>query len=330
MPKIANNCKTVHIKILNFVRTLRRMRECNVFFAYNLNMLSIVLLYNLFFRRKPVVYSFMGVDITVRKKLGLGFRRHKIKDWIFRLMMKGVNYYVCMSPYIYDVARSIGLPENRLFVIPNAFDTKKQFRIPSKPEIKKVIKKYNLKTGIPTVISVSNHTIKKNVKLIMKSVMLLSKKNKKIQVWLCGYGPLTQELKKLAEKSPENIKFYFVGRVQRDELRVFYYLSDVYVHLSHSDSGCNPVVESIASGGTPVVLSKYVGNGYFMKGKKFCKIVNLNSREAAAAINHYLKLGKSEQKKSRREAMIFAGKFDFKKVIPMWIKIFEKAVFNKN
>lgn len=104
-----------------------------------------------------------------------------------------------------------------------------------------------------TVLFVGRLIETKGVKLLLD---LLPKLHKKIQLIIIGTGPLTDEVKK-AEKRSSNIKY--LGRIENNDLPVYYSAADLVVVPSLVDEGFGFVVMEALACGTPALASKKGG-----------------------------------------------------------------------
>lgn len=102
------------------------------------------------------------------------------------------------------------------------------------------------------IVMVGRYAPEKRHDVLIKAVAK-SKYKDKIQLTLCGVGPLENKLKKLAENLlPIQPEFKFCNK---EELVQIMYTSDLYVHAADVESEAIACVEAISTGLVPIIAN---------------------------------------------------------------------------
>lgn len=281
----------------------------------------------LFFLRKPtLVYRFMGADINVVTEIDYGLRRSKLKNLIFRSLIKRVDYFSCLCPQVKKTARNdLKIPEEKLFIQPNGFDLDSQFRRPSDDELDNLRNKYQLEKNRPVVLSVAkvNRPVK-NVEGFVEVLRHFS--DTPVTVWFVGSGIENPTMNALIKSLPRSVECRFFGSVPRSDMKAFYTLADVLVHTAYVESFFNPAIEALSCG-LPLVLTERVGVVDYLSSKPFVRKVKMNPEDVAIAAKDLLFMENSLQ--MRDAAAAYAREFAFEKTLDSWMQMFEEIESRK-
>jgi glycosyltransferase involved in cell wall biosynthesis len=150
----------------------------------------------------------------------------------------------------------IGVPDDKIHVIPNGVDTQK-FRPERRSDCRK-------KLGIPTnkrvLLSVGGLVALKGMDLLIRSVKTLEGRNNSGSAYLVivGDGEQREALENLARELGLADSVRFAGNIPHDGLRYWYSAADVFCLASSREGWPNVVLESLACG-VPVVATNVGG-----------------------------------------------------------------------
>ncbi len=143
--------------------------------------------------------------------------------------------------------KRIGVPEDKIGIFKYWIDLSKFSPINKKEARSKT------KWSLFTLLFVGRLIETKGVKLLLDFLPYL---DKKIQLAIIGTGPLSEDIKQAEKKYPN---LTYIGRIQNQDLPLYYSAADLVVVPSLVDEGFGFVVmESIACG-TPVIASNKGG-----------------------------------------------------------------------
>lgn len=130
-------------------------------------------------------------------------------------------------------------------VMENGVDLQRGKAAPEKCEALK--KKYNVPDGCPVFSFIGRMQWYKNIKLILDGLKALSDRGVDFRMFLVGDGFELGEMKEYAAKLGLDNKVIFTGAVkEREELRVFYSITDLFLFLSTFDTAAIVVKEAAA------------------------------------------------------------------------------------
>lgn len=275
------------------------------------------------FRDVKLVMNFMGCDIEVNRKLGYGIRSSRAWDVALRLLVRFPIRFVCMSPFIRDLALDLGLPEHKLVVIPNMFHIDRDFPQSPDPDVQALRQRLSLEDK-RVVVSVARHAQTKRVVQLIRAWPGVLKRIPDAVLLLVGTGEMLDWHRQVASELKLNGSVMFVEHVPRQELCTWYGLADVSCNVSDQDAFCNPVVEALTQG-TPVVVGPNVGAGRYLIGEPFCKVVDPGDVHSIAnGICQMLEGGVKQKHASA--AVAKAWEFDVSRVFPLWRALFDEML----
>lgn len=128
----------------------------------------------------------------------------------------------------------------------------------------------------------------KGVDLLIEAVSKFLKGKQKIKLYLAGEGEHKEKLIKLCDKLEVQDNVYFLGNLEKADIKFFLKNVDIAVYPSRFDSFCLAVMEAFACSNCPVYFSKNAGiydfvveDGYQLNSFEptICEIVSiLNSQ----------------------------------------------------
>lgn len=198
---------------------------------------------------KPVVVSARGTDIS----LYAGF---SVIRQLLRYTLRKATKVIAVCQALKEAMISLGIPEEKIVVVPNGVDMAKFYCIPKE--------KARQQLGLPAtkkiILSVGNLIPRKGFDLLIKAVDMAMKgsDHQQLQLIIVGEGPSRQDLDNLAASIGRKDAVLFVGAVPHNELYLWYSAADCFSLASSREGWPNVVLESLACG-TPVVATDIWG-----------------------------------------------------------------------
>lgn len=209
--------------------------------------LTAVLLGLLF--RKPVVVSARGTDIS----LYAGF---PIIRQLLRYTLRKATKVISVCQALKQAMISLGIPEEKIVVVPNGVDMAKFYRVPKEEA--------RLRLRLPAekkiILSVGNLIPRKGFDLLIKAFNMLSNGSdgERLHLIIVGEGPSKHDLANLASSIGREDAVQFAGAIPHNELYLWYSAADCFSLASSREGWPNVVLESLACG-TPVVATDIWG-----------------------------------------------------------------------
>lgn len=147
--------------------------------------------------------------------------------------------------------RQIGIPDNKIEVIPFGVDLKI-----FNPEVDgaKIRKKHGIEKSDIVLISTRplyNHHY--NIESLIHAIPLIMKSCEHVKFIIKGEGPLKGHLQNLANKLGISEHIHFVGLVPHDQMANYLKAADIYVSTCYVDTTSVSLLEAMACGLAPIV-----------------------------------------------------------------------------
>jgi glycosyltransferase involved in cell wall biosynthesis len=150
---------------------------------------------------------------------------------------------ICISQEIKNFAIDHGIDEKKLRYNPLGIDINK-FR----PRESELIKERLLINGKKVILFVGQLIKRKGIENLIKAISLLPHEIKKeLKVIIIGDGEDKTNLENLCKKLDLNGLFEFKGTIPRDEISLYYSISDIFVLTSFSEGRPVVIYEAMAS-----------------------------------------------------------------------------------
>ena len=223
---------------------------------------------------KPVVVSARGSDINLYSKFPL---IRKLLRFTLRRAAKAIS----VSAALKQAISRLGIPEDKVSVIPNGVDRQKFYPIPKQIARKKV--------GLSeqtVILSVSSLVPEKGLDTLIKAFALLVKDcpEKDLHLVLVGEGNDRNKLERLINSLGISSLVRLVGDVPHHELVHWYNAADLFCLASSREGWPNVILESLACG-TPVVATPVGGIPEIICSEDFGLIVNRSEHEIARGLH---------------------------------------------
>lgn len=228
-----------------------------------------------FLTRKPIFISAQGAEFYVRNPLFRGF---------IRSTMQHSDKVLPVSYHMKELAKSFGIIEEKLQVVPNAVNI----------EVFKRVQPHQTK-GKFRVLTIRRLVPEKRVEDLLQAFSEFQKSKKDVSLLIIGDGPERSRLEDLTRSLQIADVVEFHGFVPNAELIRYYNLANVYV-LSSIQEGLSlslleamacelPIISTNIAGNPEVIVHKK--NGFLVSPKKPSDIVKgleffYNNREKIA------------------------------------------------
>jgi len=305
-----------------WLRRLIRQENIGAVWCYNLPPLFHSIPATLFTGAR-LVMNFMGGDIQYNKRLDYGFRKSWSRNLVFHALMRFPSRFVCMSPFIEELARSAHIPQRKIAVIPNMFHIEQEFAPASDREVADLRRALGLRDE-RLVVSVGRHAATKRMDQLIRAAQVVRGRRGDVCFLVVGTGERIEENRNLARELDLVNTLRFVEHIPRGQLRLYYAAGDVSCNVSDKDAFCNPVIEAMTQG-TPVVVGPNVGAGRYLTGEPFCQVVNPGDVHSIA--DGICRMLDGDVKRTHASAAIArAREFDVSRVFPLWRALFDEML----
>lgn len=303
--------------IKSYFNKIQNKKKYDLWHFHSVNYKTLIYINVLHTLNQKIIVTLQGADIQIDKKINYGYRLDAKYEKFIKLSFKKVHLFHAISENIKIELIKLGVPKNKILIIPNCTPLDK---------IKK-IKKIKVKKKI-TLLTIGRYAIKKKgfdlVEKISKNLNKIAKYE-----WII-IGRHTTELlkKKYIQKNLD--KFKIIEEIKNinetyfphSKLINYYKKSDVYVNLSRVE-GCPivlldalssklPIVSFNTRGGDEIVINNL--NGFIIKRNDF--------KNFAKKIIHSKKLNlKKNHKKIVEKLNYYDLNNNTKKIIKSYLSI---------
>lgn len=240
------------LMLLSVVATVKRIQKdfdfdlIDAHYVYP-DGLAAVLLGLLF--RKPVVVSARGSDVSLYSTFPL-IRK------LLQYTLHKADKIIAVCQALKDAMISLGIPEEKIVVVPNGVDVAKFYRVP-KDEARN---RLGLPVDKKVILSIGGLIPIKGFDLLIQAVnMVMSAYDmRNLHLVIVGEGPSRKDLTKLASSLGRSDAVQFAGALPHQELYLWYSAADCCCLASSREGWPNVILESLACG-TPVVAADIWG-----------------------------------------------------------------------
>ncbi len=172
----------------------------------------------------------------------------------------GAAQILMLSPMEKPILVGMGVPGQRLRVVPNGIDRYYFERLPA-AELERLTSRFRLPPGRPLLLFVGNHTANKGIDILLGAARLM---RAEATVVVCGAIRSAEEHALLLRSSGFALpdpRVLFTDFTTKDELRALYQKADLFVFPSRADTLPLVILEAMASG-LPVVATTVGGIPY--------------------------------------------------------------------
>lgn len=201
--------------------------------------------------RIPLVYTFHTMYEYYTYYITKGFLDGLFKKLVRRLIIKYVNRaseVIAPSENTKNYLQSIKC-KKYINVVPTGIDLTKflDYKIDDE-KLKSLRKTMQIPDDFKIFVSLGRIAKEKNLKeTIHYFDNFIKKHNIKAKLLIVGDGPYLSELKKEVKKEEENDNVLFLGRVEHQDVGLYYHLGDLFINSSLSETQGLTYLEAIAS-----------------------------------------------------------------------------------
>jgi len=197
---------------------------------------------------------------------------------------------------------------------------------PSADEINKFVSTYNIDITKSILSWAGRFVAVKNLPYLFKSV---SKIQKQKEISFLIAGDIKSSFWNLETLEDEfNIKPIYLGLLSHEELRIMYYISDIYLHTSNYE-GFGLVVSDAQACGCAVVSRDTAGTSDIIENEKSGYLVNGNEEEFSEVVVELLNNKEKLDEMSKYSQEMIKNKFDEIKMFEHIIHSIKSAIDDK-
>jgi glycosyltransferase involved in cell wall biosynthesis len=225
------------------------------------------------FLQKPVVVSARGSDINL-------FANFPFIRKLLRFTLLRANHAIAVCQALKQAMIQIGVPMNKISVIPNGTNMEKFFPMP-KAECRRQL---DLPGG-RMLLSVGELIPRKGFHLLIKALKILRDEflEKDLYLVVVGEGRFRKELEALTASLELKAHVRLVGAIPHRQLHLWYNAADFFCLASDREGWPNVVLEAMACG-TPVVATNVWGIPEIVVSEQLGLLTKRDAREIAKTI----------------------------------------------
>ncbi|WP_214627184.1 glycosyltransferase family 4 protein [Paenibacillus agaridevorans] len=204
-------------------------------------------------KRVPIViYTAHGFHFYKGAPL---FNRTLIK-WVEKGLARFTDVIITMNKEDYNAAQSFRLRKGgNVYYVPGVGIDTDEYSVVDSSKADNIKKSLGLKKDDYILIAMGDLIGRKNYSSSIKAISKLN--NSKIHFLICGVGPETEKLKKLAEVLGIENNIHFLG--YRTDIKELLMLSDIFLFTSKQEGLPRSLMEAM-SAGLPCICSNIRGN----------------------------------------------------------------------
>ena len=190
-------------------------------------------------------WSYGDVIVDVAAKL----YTYSIGRWI----LKGYDAVILLYKALADEAKSLGVPQEKIHVIPNGIDFQ-DFR--KNTDVNGLRAKFSIQDDERILLYVGRLSDIKRLEILIALTKKLLRDGLKVKTVIVGEGYSRKDLERLSSSIKRNV--VFAGYVPHDQIYKYYFMTDVFVLPSLSE-GLPTVLLEASAAGKPSVASHVNG-----------------------------------------------------------------------
>jgi len=220
----------------------------------------------------PVTVSARGTDINL-------FPSFRLIRPMIRWTLRHADGVIAVSAALRDAMAALGIPNDRIHLIPNAVDTARFRPIPAGETRQRL----SLPEGGLLLVSVGSLIEAKGHQLTIRAMALIRKQFPSLQLYIIGQGPYRAELERLIKSLGLRERVHLLGKRPNEELPFWFCAASLSCLASSREGWPNVVTESLACG-TPVVATRVGGIPEILHSPELGTLVRQTSEDVAAGI----------------------------------------------
>jgi len=237
-------------------------------------------------------------------------------------VLKSYDKIIFLYSELAEQAKKLGLPEEKIRIIPNGIDVEKIFDIQKQLNAKSIRKKYGITEDEQVILYVGRLVKVKRVEILIKVIKKLLKKKLKVKGLIVGDGPQRTELEEMAY--PMNNHIHFTGYISEEEKFECYNIANMFMLPSVSE-GLPTVLLEAASFGLPIIATNIHGIPDIVIHGKTGFLVNRENYDQYAEYAERLIMNQSLTKEMGENAKKHvASNFSWSKVVKKYENVYDE------
>lgn len=183
-------------------------------------------------------------------------------------------------------------------------------------------KQYNIDENTKLITYLGRIAAEKSIDMVIDGAMHIKDENTKFMI--VGGGPSLEDLKAQAKANGIEDKVIFTGPVAREEVPIYYSISDVFVSASTSETQGITYIEALASGLCVFARRDEVLENLIEDGKNGFYFDS--AEEFAQRVMEYLNMDEEAHAKIKEHALYTASLYDVKKFVRDMLTVYKTAI----
>lgn len=185
-------------------------------------------------KKRPVVYEVRGLweeTATTQGKFSAGSLKYRVARRMEETVFYRAQAVVTISQGLKDDLIERGVPEEKIFVVPNGVDTSKF--VPTAEQPRDLMERHRLQ-GCVVLGFIGSFFGYEGLPLLVEAMPHILAQNRGIKLLLVGTGEDEEKLKQLVNERRLNDHVLLVGRVPHEDVLRYYALMDVLIYPRRS------------------------------------------------------------------------------------------------
>lgn len=186
--------------------------------------------------------------------------------WVIKNSVNYANHadkVIIPTNSVKKIIETWGVVNENIATIPTGVD--EEMFIDSNPE--KIRKDLEIEKNKKIILSISRLTEEKNVVFLVKETIKILKNNPDTIFILGGDGYLRDELVEIINKAKISEQVYFVGLIEKDDIKNYMALADIFAYASKSETQGTIITEAMYMG-LPILAIDALGVGDLIRSKE--------------------------------------------------------------
>ena len=224
-------------------------------------------------------------------------------NWIMKSAVRyanRANKIIVPTEAVRRVIKNWGAVNKNIETIPTGVD-ETMFLNPNSEKIRESLR---ITKDKKIILSISRLAEEKNLIFLIKEVVKVLKNNPEAVFILGGDGYLKNELVKIVNKAKVSVRVFFVGLIEKTDIKDYMNLADVFVYASKSETQGTIITEAMYAG-LPIVAIGALGVGDLIEDGKTGLLSTDRGNDFSKKVEELLaseKLIKSLGENARKEA----------------------------
>ena len=258
----------------------------------------------------------------------IDFQKKKYDEKIEKLkkkrtkILKSANKVIAVSGFMSDLAKIIGVKDERIKIIYNSVDFMDEVEV-NQNEVEEIKIKYGNNKKI--LVTSCRLTPWKGIDGVIKALPEIMKRVGGVNFIILGDGPELENLKKLTEEIGVRDNVIFLGRIKHDETMKYFKAADLYI-LNTNYEGFSHALMDVMKNGAPIVTTNVGGNPELIKNNEEGILINYNNQEELVGASVKILNDKELSERFVSNAKNKIKKFNWNNTVNETIKILNKYV----